>query len=81
MYRRKCWFAAVADADLIPQQYVAVLAGYTLERATCGLVKAATHRVVSSCVLAASKQALLAWHCSPCVGDTITVSRCVLNPL
>ncbi len=25
---------------------VAVLAGHTLERATCGLVKAATHRVV-----------------------------------
>ena len=26
---------------------VAVLAGYTLERATCGLVKAVKHRVVS----------------------------------
>ena len=25
---------------------IAVLAGYTLERATCGLIKAAKHRVV-----------------------------------
>ena len=31
---------------LLPEGHVAVLAGYTLERATCGLVKAAKHRVV-----------------------------------
>ena len=33
---------------------VAVLAGYTLERATCGLVKAVKHHVVS-----------LYWHPAP----------------
>ena len=31
---------------LVPEGHIAVLAGYTLERATCGLVKAVTHRVV-----------------------------------
>lgn len=31
----------------LPAGYVAILPGYTLERATCGLVKATTHRVVS----------------------------------
>jgi hypothetical protein len=30
----------------LPEGHVAVLAGYTLERATCGLIKAAKHRVV-----------------------------------
>ena len=30
----------------IPEGHVAVLAGHTLERATCGLIKAAKHRVV-----------------------------------
>lgn len=29
----------------LSQSRVAVLAGYTLERATCGLIKAAKHRV------------------------------------
>ena len=28
------------------QGHIAILAGYTLERATCGLVQAVTHRVV-----------------------------------
>ena len=31
---------------LLPEGHVALLAGHTLERATCGLVKAARHRVV-----------------------------------
>ncbi len=31
----------------LPAGHVAILPGYTLERATCGLVKATTHRVVS----------------------------------
>ncbi len=30
----------------LPEGSIAVLAGHTLERATCGLVKAAKHRVV-----------------------------------
>ncbi len=30
----------------LPEGHVAVLAGHTLERATCGLIKAAKHRVV-----------------------------------
>ncbi len=30
----------------VPEGQVAVLAGYTLERATCGLVAAAKHRMV-----------------------------------
>ena len=30
----------------VPEGHIAVLAGYTLEQATCGLVKAVTHRVV-----------------------------------
>ena len=34
---------------LLPQGYIAVLTGHTLERATCGLVKAAKHRVVRLC--------------------------------
>lgn len=31
----------------VPVRHVAILPGYTLERATCGLVKATIHRVVS----------------------------------
>jgi len=31
----------------LPAGHVIILPGYTLERATCGLVKATTHRVVS----------------------------------
>ena len=31
----------------VPAGHVVVLPGYTLERATCGLVKATIHRVVS----------------------------------
>ncbi len=31
-----------------PRGTVTVLAGYTLERATCGLIKASNHRVVRS---------------------------------
>jgi isopenicillin N synthase-like dioxygenase len=30
----------------LPDGCIAVLAGYTLERATCGLIKTAKHRVV-----------------------------------
>lgn len=33
---------------LVPEGYVAVLAGHTLEHATCGMVKAVKHRVVST---------------------------------
>ena len=33
---------------LLSDGHVAVLAGHTLERATCGLIKAAKHRVVGS---------------------------------
>ena len=33
----------------MPAGHVVVLPGYTLERATCGLVKATVHRVVSDC--------------------------------
>ena len=32
---------------VLPSGHVAILPGYTLERATCGLVKATTHSVVS----------------------------------
>ncbi len=30
----------------VPEGQIAVLAGYTLERATCGLITAAKHRMV-----------------------------------
>jgi isopenicillin N synthase-like dioxygenase len=32
---------------LLPEGYVLILPGYTLQRATCGIYKAAAHRVVS----------------------------------
>ena len=32
---------------LVPGGYILVLPGYTLQRATCGIYKAAAHRVVS----------------------------------
>ena len=32
---------------LLPEGYILVLPGYTLQRATCGIYKAAAHRVVS----------------------------------
>lgn len=35
---------------IIPGGHIAVLAGHTLERATCGLVKAAVHRVVCASI-------------------------------
>ena len=39
-----------------PKGSLVVLAGYTLERATCGLIKASRHRVVNrSCVLLSPK--------------------------
>ena len=33
----------------IPPRCVAVLPGYTLEQATCGIFKAALHQVVGNC--------------------------------
>jgi len=32
---------------LLPEGYILILPGYTLQRATCGIYKAAAHRVVS----------------------------------
>ncbi len=49
-----CMPVQVQNADGVwmdvtaPRGTVTVLAGYTLERATCGLIKASNHRVVRS---------------------------------
>ena len=55
----------------VPEGHMAVLAGYTLERATCGLIPAVTHRVVCTVHLCAN---LLAKHMSSfCQRSTLSL--------
>ncbi|DBB06912.1 hypothetical protein WJX82_003537 [Trebouxia sp. C0006] len=46
---------------VLPSGHVAILPGYTLERATCGLVKATTHSVVTQTSAAPSSRNALVY--------------------
>ncbi len=48
----------------IPEGQIAVLAGYTLERATCGLVRAAKHCMVYLQPVYSGSNCTLPPHCS-----------------
>ena len=58
--------------QLLPEGQIAVLAGYTLERATCGLIKAATHKAVCY-------QLLLPEHL-PCTLQLLSLADCTASP-
>ena len=51
----------------IPPGHIAILPGYTLERATCGLIKAALHQVVS---------VLLAYALHACLRPSVCLYMC-----